>query len=267
MIREDVQEFVVRFVRVAVQHPEPVDPVDLRRFFHQGGQGCVLMGLGAVAGGVLGDEDMLPDAPGRQVPDLRKDLFLPAAAVGAADQGNRAEGAAVGAAFADPDIGGIRRRGEHAAVFAVAEVVRAGADGRGGLPFQRFADHGGQLPVLVDAEEDIDLREFLQEVLFIPLDQAAGDHQQAALSGLLELRHFEDRVDGFFLGGVDEAAGIDHEDVGFFGPGGEDKAVLLQQAEGGLGIHPVLVAAEGNDAYGICHRYSPFPPDGFPAKE
>ena len=32
-----------------------------------------------------------------------------------------------------------------------------------------------------------------------------------------------------------------------------DKAVLLQQAEGGFGVHPVLVAAEGNDAYGICH--------------
>ena len=134
------------------------------------------------------------------------------------------------------------------------------------LPVQGPADHGRQASVLVDAQEQVDLGKLLQEILLIPLGQAAGDHQQAALSGFRELRHFEDRVDGFLLGGIDEPAGIDHEDIRFLRPGSEDETVLLQQAEGGLGVHPVLVAAEGNDAYGICHRYSPFLPDDFPAK-
>ena len=33
--------------------------------------------------------------------------------------------------------------------------------------------------------------------------------------------HFQDSVDGFLLGGVDEAAGVDDEDVGLVGMGGE----------------------------------------------
>ena len=62
--------------------------------------------LGPEAGGILGDKDMLPDACGCQLPDLPEYGLLAAAAVRAADQRNRAEGTAVGAAFPDADIGG-----------------------------------------------------------------------------------------------------------------------------------------------------------------
>ena len=248
VIRQHVQQFVIGFVRIAVKDPEPVHPVDGRGLFHQGRQGGVGMILGAVAGGILGHENKLPDPLLCQGADFGQNLLLPAAAVGPADQGDGAEGAAVGAALADAHIGGIGGGSQHPAVLEIAEIILAGGDP---LSFQGPADEAGELAVLIDAQEQINLRNLLEKILFVPLGQAACHHQQAAAAGFLELGHFQNGIDGFLLGGLDEAAGVDHEDIRLFGIGGEQKAVLLQEAQGRFGIHPVLVAAQGDDAYGI----------------
>ena len=55
--------------------------------------------------------------------------------------------------------------------------------------------------------------------------------------------HFEDGVDGFLLGCVDEAAGVDDEDVGLFGPGGQACAAAIEKAHHDLGVDQVLGAA------------------------
>ena len=63
------------------------------------------------------------------------------------------------------------------------------------------------------------------------------------------LDHLEDGVDGLLLGGVDEAAGVDDEDLGVFGAGGELGAAAMEQAHHDLGVDEVLGAAERDEAY------------------
>ena len=104
-IRQHVQQGIVCFIGIAVQNPEPVHTVNGGGFFHQIRQGGVGMIFRTVAGGILGDQDMLPDTGAGKGPDFPENgLFIPAA-VWSADHRNGTEGAAVGAAFADPDIG------------------------------------------------------------------------------------------------------------------------------------------------------------------
>ena len=62
-------------------------------------------------------------------------------------------------------------------------------------------------------------------------------------AGGLVAGHFEDGVDGFLLGGVDEAAGVDDEDFGLFGVGGEARAGAVEQAHHDLGVDEVFGAA------------------------
>ena len=66
---------------------------------------------------------------------------------------------------------------------------------------------------------------------------------------LLVLDHLEDGVDGLLLGGVDEAAGVDDDDFGVFGVGGEFGSVVMEQAHHDLGVDEVFGAAERDEAY------------------
>ena len=207
----------------------------------------------SVAGGILRDQDMLAHAPGSQGPDFSEDIrFLPAA-VRTADQRDRAEGVAVGAALSDPYIGGITGGGEHAVVLKIAEVILAAADAVSAQYLVQRVRQGG---ILVDAEEQIDLRQFLQQGLFIPLGQAAGDHQCAAAAGFFIFAHLDDGVDRFFPGGLNKPAGVDHQDIRLGRVRREDIAPVLQQAQCDFGIHPVFVAAEGNHTDFIRHAGS-----------
>jgi hypothetical protein len=63
------------------------------------------------------------------------------------------------------------------------------------------------------------------------------------------LDHLEDGVDGLLLGGVDEAAGVDDDDLGVFGARGELGSVVVEEAHHDLGVDEVFGAAEGDEAY------------------
>ena len=89
------------------------------------------------------------------------------------------------------------------------------------------------------------------DLVAVTLYEAAGyDEALGATSvGDLVLDHLEDGVDGFLLGGVDEAAGVDDEYVGVFGTGSELCAAAVEQAHHDLGVDEVLGAAERDEAY------------------
>ena len=57
----------------------------------------------------------------------------------------------------------------------------------------------------------------LLDIAAIALHQAAGDNQLLRAADPLVLRHFQDRVDGFLLGGIDETTGVDDQDFGLIG--------------------------------------------------
>ena len=91
----------------------------------------------------------------------------------------------------------------------------------------------------------------LLDFVAVALDEAAGDDDTLGLSAvlLLVLDHLEDGVDGLLLGGVDEAAGVDDDDLGVFGSGREFGTVVMEQAHHDLGVDEVFGAAERDEAY------------------
>jgi len=123
----------------------------------------------------------------------------------------------------------------------------AGEDGEGGAGCRggRHAEAGGFEDGLEFAGADygVDFGDGLADVVAVALDEAAGDDELFGRAGGFEAGHFEDGVDGFLLGGVNEGAGVDDEDVGFFGMSGEASAGAVEQAHHDLGVDEVFGAA------------------------
>jgi hypothetical protein len=88
------------------------------------------------------------------------------------------------------------------------------------------------------------------DLVAVALDQTAGDDEPLCAASVrdLVLHHLQDGVDGLLLGGVDEAARVDHEDVGILGARGEPGAAAVKQAHHHLGVNEVLGAAERDEA-------------------
>ncbi len=119
--------------------------------------------------------------------------------------------------------------------------VAAGGEARGGEDGFEFsgADYG------------VDFGDVLLNFVAVALDEAAGYDDALGFAAvlLLVLDHLEDGVDGLLLGGVDEAAGVDDDDLGVFGAGGELGSVVVEQAHHDLGVDEVFGAAEGDETY------------------
>ncbi len=131
----------------------------------------------------------------------------------------------------------------------------AGQDGEGGVGV-RGEGGSGEAGGFEDgfefsgADDGVHLRNVFADLIAVPLHQAAGDDEACGLAALfaLVLDHLEDGVDGLLLGGVDEAAGVDDDDVGVFGVGGEFAAGAVEQAHHDFGVDEVFGAAERDEA-------------------
>ena len=119
--------------------------------------------------------------------------------------------------------------------------VAAGSEARGGQDGFEFsgADYG------------VYFGDVFLNFVAVALDEAAGYDDALGFAAvlLLVLDHLEDGVDGLLLGGVDEAAGVDDDDLGVFGAGGELGSVVVEEAHHDLGVDEVFGAAEGDEAY------------------
>ena len=105
---------------------------------------------------------------------------------------------------------------------------------------------------LIQADEGIDfILEFFGEFGGKSLREAAahdeflsGPFAQSAL-----LVGFQDGFDGFFLGRIDEAAGIDNEDIGFLWVGCDFEALASGISQHDLGIDQIFGAAQADHAH------------------
>ena len=208
----------------------------------------------APPGGVLRHKNMLPDASFRKPADFVQNRGFIPAAVGPADHGDGAEGAAVGTPFPDPYIGGVGGSRQHPVLFKVGIVVLTDVNAPA---FERLSDLIRQRTVLIDAEQQVDLRNLLQQVLFVTLGQTAGHDQQPAASGVFVLRHFKNRVDRFLLGGTDKSAGVDQQNIRFSGIGRKPVSSVPQKAQSGFRVNPVFIASQRNGADGKSHGRDP----------
>ncbi len=133
--------------------------------------------------------------------------------------------------------GALREDVERAVVLRVSSGGQAGG-GEDGFQF-------------AGADYCVNFGDVLLDLVAVALDEAAGDDDALGLSAvlLLVLDHLEDGVDGLLLGGVDETAGVDDDDLGVFGAGGELGPVVVEQAHHDLGVDEVFGAAEGDESY------------------
>ena len=90
----------------------------------------------------------------------------------------------------------------------------------------------------------------IEQRFLLPLGQAAGDDHAAELALALELEHLVDRGERLVPGRLDEAAGVDDDEVGALRLVDQLVAVELQQAEHPLAVDEVLRAAEADEGVG-----------------
>jgi hypothetical protein len=76
------------------------------------------------------------------------------------------------------------------------------------------------------------------------LDQAANDDNSSDEALAFALEHLADDLEGFLLGGVDEAAGVDQDGIYLLGVGVELEALLEEAGEEAFAIDGVFGAAE-----------------------
>ncbi len=207
-----------------------------------------------VVGRVLGDDDQLADAVGRQFPCFAQNLFHRLGDMFAAHARDGAESAKAVAAFRDLQVrimpGRDAKPGrvflsphgsgtEKRALFAVL--------GRGPI------DHLGNFLSPENTDDLIDAGNFLQKGIFFPLRQTAGHHHGANPPLFLEFQHLADDAQRFLAGGFDEAAGIDHNDISAIGIGHQHKAFRRQLAQHAFRVDQVFGAAEGDEGEGSIY--------------
>jgi hypothetical protein len=254
--RDLLHEAVGDVARVAV---EQADPVDLRvlELPKQLIEDQLLVEVEPVGRRVLGDEVDLLGAVGRELVDLAPDDLHGLRAELAADLGDHAEGARMVAPLREPDVRGVARS-EADPVAVDLELGQLGGDeierpGGFRLLQDRGADLGDLLPV-GDAQDRVDAVEALLEVGPVALGKAAGDDHGLEPTLALELDHGLDRVHRLLLGGGEEAAGVDDDDVRLLVVGAEVESPLGQVSQEDLAVHEVLGAPERDEGdAGMLH--------------
>ncbi len=99
---------------------------------------------------------------------------------------------------------------------------------------------------LASADHGIDFRDVLADLVAVALHQAAGDDQLLRASRALVLRHFQNGIHRFLLGGVDKRTGIHHQDFSRFRLVGQLGAGAVQQAHHHFAVHQVFRAAQAH---------------------
>ena len=259
----------MRGVRVKQANPEiTFDGVEFAQERRECGaarriDGCARIGalfpsVHAEEGGVLGNEIELFHAFFDELAGLGDDAFDGATAVAAADLRDDAERARMVAALGDFHVRGVLRREAETRGVEIGNVGRARGDEvfrdlAGGAVFgvETF-DNGSDLGHLVEADERIDfVVERRGKVFGETLRHAAGDDEFLLLAAFFHaavLMHLKDVADGFFLGGVDEGAGVDDDHIGQLGFGDDAHAGLMEVADHDFAIDEIFCATEGDEA-------------------
>ena len=114
---------------------------------------------------------------------------------------------------------------------------------------KRLLNNLARLSHLIDAHEDVHLRQQFRQFIAKSLRQTAG-HNQALVRvrGFAELRRLQNRVHAFLLGRIDERASIDDHYIRLFGVVDHLHAGTKQRAEHDLGIDQILGATKRNQA-------------------
>ena len=93
------------------------------------------------------------------------------------------------------------------------------------------------------------------DVVGVPLGETASHQQLFQPPGLFQFRQLQNIFDGFALGGLNEAAGVQHRHVGPVRVAGNSVPRPAAQGHHLLGVHQILGTAEGNKCDFIWHHH------------
>ena len=266
--------------RLQVGHPHPLDAVDRGQLGQQRLEQPQVAEVLAVRRGVLADQDQLAHALLGQPARLGEHLGRAPRDERAAEGRDRAERAAPVAAATPASAAAIgpspRRlrsgRGPDAGATPAgrsgARVAgrcrRAAAAGRPGASGSSVRRSRGTCGTCAVAGEDVAAagrrcrrsrrsrarrrpRAALGQLLAVPLGQAADRDDRLGAPAALEVGRGQQRVDRVLLGRLDEAAGVDHHDVGVGRRRRPAPAVGREPAGELLGVDLVAGAAQGDE--------------------
>ena len=109
--------------------------------------------------------------------------------------------------------------------------------------------------IAAGAQHAVHLGQLREDLLLIALGQTAGDQELLHPALGLFLADGDNVVDGLALGGVDEAAGVDHHQIHVLGLRADLPAGGLHQIHHLFAVDLILGAAEGDKGYGFRHEY------------
>ena len=120
-----------------------------------------------------------------------------------------------------------------------------------GVSGGREARSGKNSLKLPRADDRIYLRNVLADLVPISLHKTACDHDPLRLAAmrLLMLHHLENGIDRLLLRRIDEAARVDHDDLGIFRTRGQLGPIVMEQTHHHFAIDQVLRASERDEAH------------------
>ena len=224
--RNGFDEPVGDAVGVAVQHPHPMDPIDLTHHIDELRQAAFPVKVLAVTGGILRHQIDLGDAAGGKGFALLHHIFHGPAAEAPPDEGDGAVAAPVVAALRHLYIGKPRLIGQHP--FPLHRKGLLLAVGRKVFALYCFRDGFRDYFIAADAQYHIRFGDLPGQLLAVALRQAAGDRHTLEVPLALGGAAFQYRIDGLLFGVLDEPAGIDDDRIAFGHIVADRKALLGQ---------------------------------------
>ena len=234
----DLQQRIGHTIRVAIQHTNPVKTVDFTQLGQQFIQGILAVQVLSIAGGILCDQIQLLDTACCQSSGFLEDVLHLAGAESAANQRDGTEAASVVAALCNLQISRIVGGTQHP--VAVERQVCLIPKGRYSLSVQRLLDRLCNLGVAADAQHNVCLRDFTDQLVAVTLCQTAGHHQHLDLSLIFQLRKFKDGFDGFSFGVLDKTTGIDDDHIALLCVRADFISVVDHQCQQDLGVHLIF---------------------------
>ena len=223
---------------VQVEQAKPGNRRLREELLEQLGQGGAVAAVAPVVGKVLRHEVHFARALHLEQLRLAYHVLGAERAMLAAHERDGAEGAAVVAALADLEVAHVRAFAHRQPVAGMQQKLAADQTAR--------LQPRNQLVGLRGAQKEIDLGERLEEFSLVALDHAADGDEALQRAVRLEASGVDDGIERFLLGRIDEAAGVDDDELcvaevidGNGAEGGELREVALA-------VDGVLVATEGD---------------------
>src|SRR5262249_20280667 len=95
--------------------------------------------------------------------------------------------------------------------------------------------------------DEVDLWNFFQNFAAITLRKTSGNHQFFAVALRFQIRHFQDRLDGFLFGAIDEPARVHDDDVRIFFLSGDGITLPAEGSKHNFAVYQVLWTAKADE--------------------